>query len=116
MLVFEFEALPVIVTDLNDDRDCWAETESFEDAVKDAELLIVPVGVRVGWGFCVTVIVTLLVNVTAPPVCEEVTDDVPVFEDVIVCVFVALVVGVNVLSRVPLTVGVILGLVVIFNE
>jgi len=116
MLVFEFEALPLIVTDLNGDRDCCAETESFEDVVNDAVLLIVPVGVRVGWGFCVTVIVALLVNVAATTLCDAVTDAVPVFEDVIVRVFVALDVIVNVLILVPLTVGDILGVFVNFTD
>jgi hypothetical protein len=114
--VFEFEALPVIVFDLTDDRDCCAETESLEDAVNDVELLNVLFGVGVGCAARVCEIVTLVVKVARNTLLVQDTEDVPVFEDVIVRVAVALDVVVIVLNRVPDTVDDILGLNVILNE
>ena len=90
VLVFEFEALPVIVFDLSDERDCCAETDSFEEAVNEVELLKVVRDVGVGAAARVCVIVTLVVKVAANTLRVPDTEVVPVFEDVIVRVAVAL--------------------------
>lgn len=88
--VFEFEALPVIVFDLTDERDCCDEPDSFEEPVNEVELLKVVRDVGVGGAARVCVIVTLVVKVAANTLRVPDTEVVPVFEDVIVRVAVAL--------------------------